>query len=55
MGFRPVGSGHLGWASIGKTGFAVAPQLQITSGVTPTPHVNLVSMDLLYETGSVMV
>ncbi len=46
---------NIRWASIGKTGFAVAPQLQITSGVTPTPHVNLVSMDLLYETGSVMV
>jgi hypothetical protein len=43
------------WTSIGRTGFAIAPQLQITSGVTPTPRVNLVTIDMLYETGAVMV
>ena len=43
------------WHSIGRTGFAIAPQLQITSGVTPTPKVELVAMDMMFETGGVMV
>lgn len=43
------------WSSIGKTGFSIAPQIQVTSGVTPTPHLNLVAIDVVYEIGGVMV
>jgi len=43
------------WQSIGRTGFVVAPQVQITSGVTPTPHINIVSLTMMYEVGGVMV
>ncbi|RWG02574.1 hypothetical protein [Mesorhizobium sp.] len=43
------------WASIGQSGFAVAPQLQVTCGVTPTPDAELVAMDVIYEVGAVVV
>lgn len=43
------------WHSIGQSGFAVAPQLQLTMGVSPTPKVELVAIDLMYEIGGVMV
>lgn len=43
------------WVSIGKSGFAVAPQIQITCGVTPFPRTELVAFDALYERGGVMV
>ncbi|MBX5206689.1 hypothetical protein [Rhizobium sp. NZLR11] len=42
------------WVSIGKTGFSVSPQVQITCGVTPTPTTELVTFDMLFENGSVM-
>jgi len=43
------------WSSVGRSGFAIAPQLQITSGVTPTPKIELVAMDMMFEVGGVMV
>jgi hypothetical protein len=43
------------WVSIGKTGFSIAPQIQITCGVTPTPVIELVSFDITYSTGAVVV
>jgi hypothetical protein len=43
------------WNSIGRTGFAIMPQIQVTSGVTASPDGELVAFDLLYETGGVMV
>lgn len=43
------------WHSIGQGGFAVAPQLQMTMGISPTPKVELVAIDLIYEVGGVMV
>lgn len=43
------------WHSIGQSGFAVAPQLQMTMGISPTPRVELVAIDLIYEAGGVMV
>ncbi len=43
------------WSSIGKNGFAIAPQVQLTSGVTPTPHMRLIALHLLYEVGGIMV
>lgn len=42
------------WVSIGKTGFSVSPQVQITCGVTPTPTTELVAFDVLFENGGVM-
>lgn len=43
------------WVSIGKTGYAIAPQLQITSGMTPLPRIELVAIDMTYERGAVVV
>jgi len=43
------------WHSIGQSGFAVAPQLQMTMGISPTPKVELVAIDLIFEIGGVMV
>lgn len=43
------------WASIGKSGFAVAPQLQVTSGSGVMLNIELASFDLIYEVGGVMV
>lgn len=43
------------WHSIGQSGFAVAPQLQMTVGISPTPKVDLVAIDLIYEIGAVAV
>ncbi len=43
------------WASIGRTGFAIAPQVQVTSNVTAKPEIELVAIDLMYEAGGVMV
>lgn len=43
------------WRSIGQSGFAIAPQIQITSGTTPKPRIELVSIDLTYEQGAIVV
>lgn len=43
------------WSSVGRAGYAIAPQIQITLGVTPTPKIELVSYDLTYTTGGVVV
>jgi len=43
------------WTSIGKTGFAISPQIQMTCGVTPYPRVELISYDIVFEAGGVMV
>lgn len=43
------------WGSIGRSGFVVAPQVQVTSGVTPTPDAELVAIDITYEVGGVVV
>lgn len=44
-----------GWKSIGASGFAFAPQMQITLGVTPKPEIELVSVDMTYEGGGTVV
>lgn len=41
------------WASIGKTGFAFAPQIQVTSGITPVPNFEIISIEVLYEGGAI--
>lgn len=43
------------WESIGRTGFAVAPQVQVTTGITPKPRVELVAFDMTYTPGTVVV
>lgn len=42
------------WASIGKTGHTIAPVVQVTSGVTPFPRVELISLDFTYTLGAVV-
>jgi hypothetical protein len=43
------------WVSIGKLGYSVAPTVQITCAVLPTPDAELVSIDVTYEVGGVVV
>lgn len=43
------------WVSAGKSGHVVAPQCQVTCGVTATPDAELAQIDVIYETGEVMV
>jgi hypothetical protein len=47
-----VAKNSAAWRSIGQTGTYLAPDLQITFGVTPTPVVELVSIDAQYHTGA---
>lgn len=43
------------WRSIGRTGFSVAPQVQITCGSGTTPDAELVSIDVTYQVGGIAV
>ncbi len=43
------------WVNVAGTGYVLAPQLQITVGSATKPDIELVSMDLIYETGGVLV
>jgi hypothetical protein len=43
------------WVSIGRSGFAIQPQVQITCGVTPKPATELIQFDVMYNMGGVMV
>jgi hypothetical protein len=43
------------WESVGKTGFAFAPQFQVTVGITPKPRIELVAIDMTYTPGAVVV
>jgi len=43
------------WVSIGKSGYSISPQIQVTSGVTPFPRTELVAFDIIYELGGVLV
>jgi hypothetical protein len=43
------------WVSIGRSGFAIQPQVQITCGVTPKPTTELIQFDVMYNAGGVMV
>jgi len=40
------------WVSIGVTGKMIAPELQLTFGVTPTPSVELVAIDAQFHVGA---
>jgi hypothetical protein len=43
------------WISIGRSGYAVAPTVQISCAVLPTPNAELVSIDVTYSNGGVVV
>ena len=43
------------WASVGRSGSVISPQVQVTCAVTPFPRVELIASDVIYETGNVMV
>lgn len=43
------------WVSIGNSGFAISPQVQVTSGTNLALNAELVQIDLLYRAGGVMV
>lgn len=43
------------WVSIGRSGFAVSPQVQITSGTSLKLDAELIQIDLLHRNGGVMV
>lgn len=42
------------WQSIGKTGYSIAPVVQITSGTTPKPLIELVALDLTWQAGGLV-
>ncbi|WP_064712102.1 hypothetical protein [Rhizobium bangladeshense] len=43
------------WVSIGNSGYAVSPQIQITCGTNIKPVTELIQLDAIYELGAVMV
>lgn len=43
------------WVSVGQSGYAVSPMAQITCAGTVVPDAELVSIDLTYESGGVVV
>lgn len=43
------------WASIGRSGYAVSPQVQVTCSGNVRPLTELIQFDVLYEQGGVMV
>lgn len=42
------------WTSTGVTGSVIAPELQLTFGVTPTPEVELVAIDAEFHVGAMV-
>lgn len=53
-GSNPPAIGTSLWASIGRTGYAVAPELQLTFAGTVAPLVELVAIDTQFRLGSVV-
>lgn len=43
------------WVSVDSAGFAMAPQIQVTVGNNRPPNAKLVTFDLMYETGGMVV
>lgn len=43
------------WVSSGKSGFVVAPQIQVTCGVTATPDAEFAQMDTVFDIGELVV
>lgn len=42
------------WVTVGRTGFVVAPRIQITSGNIGAPEIELFSVDLTYSVGGLV-
>ena len=42
------------WVSIGRTGYAIAPELQITFGGTAQPDAELIGIDATFTVGSLV-
>ena len=42
------------WMAIGRTGYVLAPELQLTYGVTPTPSLSLVAIDVQFTVGAIV-
>jgi hypothetical protein len=42
------------WTATGVTGSTIAPELQLTFGVTPTPQVELVAIDAEFHVGAMV-
>lgn len=49
-----VGAVASNWTAVGRTGYAIAPEVQLTFGVTPVPNVELVSVDVTYYVGELV-
>jgi len=43
------------WVSIGRAGMAIAPVVQVTCGIDPTPGAELLSIDITFEIGDLVV
>lgn len=43
------------WVSIGRAGMAMAPVVQVTCGIDPTPNAELLSIDVTFEAGGLVV
>ena len=43
------------WVSIGRSGFVISPQIQITCGTPNDPQAELMAFDVIYEAGGVQV
>lgn len=42
------------WVSVGRTGYVAAPALQVTYGITPTPSLALVAIDVQFSVGAIV-
>jgi hypothetical protein len=51
----PTATFQTSWTGIGVTGYAIAPQVQLTFGITPIPQCELVTFDLVHEDGGFVV
>ena len=43
------------WVSVGRTGFVVSTQVQVTCGYTLKPELEMIATDIVFETGGVFV
>jgi hypothetical protein len=43
------------WQAVTGSGYSIIPQVQVTCGITPKPDAELISIDVMFETGAVVV
>ena len=51
---QPAQSSVTGWGAMAATGSYIAPEVQLTFGITPSPRVELVSIDAMIDMGAVV-